>query len=124
MRIIFTRIGCTLLTCDMYMSDLRHKHDPVISSLKMKGIHLLYFCSLFPYPPPITRAPIRAYVKRMKDNEMRHMIHYTRVSSGQCTRRDVTVRCGLQGHTKKTNGKTYTCQNSCTYGQEPRLGEV
>jgi hypothetical protein len=32
MRIIFTRIGCTLVTCDMYMSDLRHIHDPVLSS--------------------------------------------------------------------------------------------
>jgi hypothetical protein len=26
MRIIFTHFGCTLLTCDMYMSDLRHIH--------------------------------------------------------------------------------------------------
>jgi hypothetical protein len=42
MRIIFTRIGCTLLTCDMYMSDLGHIHDPVLSTLKMKGIRLLY----------------------------------------------------------------------------------
>jgi hypothetical protein len=40
MRIIFTRIGCTLLTCDMYMSDLRHIHDPVLSSLQMEGIRL------------------------------------------------------------------------------------
>jgi hypothetical protein len=38
MRIVFTRIGCTLLTCDMYMSDLRHIHDPVLSFLKMEGI--------------------------------------------------------------------------------------
>jgi hypothetical protein len=43
MRIIFTRIGCTLLTCDMYMSDLRHIHDPVLSSLKMEGIRSLLF---------------------------------------------------------------------------------
>jgi hypothetical protein len=42
MRIIFTRIGCTLLTCDMYMSDLRHIHDPVLSSLKMEVIRLLF----------------------------------------------------------------------------------
>jgi hypothetical protein len=41
--IVFTRIGCTLLTCDMYMSDLRHIHDPVFSSLKMEGIRLLSF---------------------------------------------------------------------------------
>jgi hypothetical protein len=43
MRIILTRIGCSLLTCDMYMSDLRHIHDPVLSSLKMEGIRLLFF---------------------------------------------------------------------------------
>jgi hypothetical protein len=41
--IVFTRIGCTLLTCNMYMSELRHIHDPVLSSLKMKGIRLLFF---------------------------------------------------------------------------------
>jgi hypothetical protein len=29
-------------TCDMYMSDLRHIHDPVLSSLMMEGIRLLY----------------------------------------------------------------------------------
>jgi hypothetical protein len=39
--IVFTRIGCTLLTCDMYMSDLSHIHDPVLSSLKMGGIRFL-----------------------------------------------------------------------------------
>jgi hypothetical protein len=49
MRIIFKRIGCTLLTCDMYMSDLRHIHDPVLSSLKMEGIRLLFFCTGGPY---------------------------------------------------------------------------
>jgi hypothetical protein len=42
-RIIFTRIGCTLLMCDMYMSDLKHIHDPVLSSLKMEGIRLLFY---------------------------------------------------------------------------------
>jgi hypothetical protein len=41
--IVFTRISCTLLTCDMYMSDLRHIHDPVLSSLKVEGIRLLVF---------------------------------------------------------------------------------
>jgi hypothetical protein len=30
-------------TCDMYKSSLRHIHDPVLSSLKMKGIRLLFF---------------------------------------------------------------------------------
>jgi hypothetical protein len=28
------------VTCYMYMSSLRHIHDPVLSSLKMKGIRL------------------------------------------------------------------------------------
>jgi hypothetical protein len=32
MRMIFTRIGCTLLTYDMYMCRERHIHDPVLSS--------------------------------------------------------------------------------------------
>jgi hypothetical protein len=50
-------------------------------------------------PPPTTRAPTSAYVKRMKDNEMRHVIRDTRISSSRCPRRDVTVRYGLQGHT-------------------------
>jgi hypothetical protein len=31
------------LTCDMYKSSLRHIHDPVLSSLKMEGIRLLFF---------------------------------------------------------------------------------
>jgi hypothetical protein len=31
------------LTCDKYKSSLRHIHDPVLLSLKMKGIHLLLF---------------------------------------------------------------------------------
>jgi hypothetical protein len=52
MRIIFTRIGYTLLTCDMYMSDLRYIHDPVLSSLKKAGIRLL-----FPYPSPQPALP-------------------------------------------------------------------
>jgi hypothetical protein len=30
-------------TCDMYKSSLRHIHDPVLSSLKMKGIRF-FFC--------------------------------------------------------------------------------
>jgi hypothetical protein len=29
--------------CDKYKSSLRHIHDPVLSSLKMKGIRLLFF---------------------------------------------------------------------------------
>jgi hypothetical protein len=38
---IFTRISCTLFTCDMYMCHLRHINDPVLSSLKMEGILLI-----------------------------------------------------------------------------------
>jgi hypothetical protein len=30
------------LTCYMYKSSLRHIHDPVLSSLKMEGIRLLF----------------------------------------------------------------------------------
>jgi hypothetical protein len=30
-------------TCNMYMSNLRHIHDPVLSSLMMEGIRLLLF---------------------------------------------------------------------------------
>jgi hypothetical protein len=50
MHIIFTRIGCTLLTWDMYMSRLRHINDPVLSSLKMEGIRSLYLFFLSPTP--------------------------------------------------------------------------
>jgi hypothetical protein len=32
LHIIFTRIGCNLFTCDMYMCRLRHINDPVLSS--------------------------------------------------------------------------------------------
>jgi hypothetical protein len=28
----------------MYVSDLKHIHDPVLSSLKMEGLRLLYLC--------------------------------------------------------------------------------
>jgi hypothetical protein len=41
MCIIFTRISCTLFTCDMFMCRLRHTNGPVLSSLKMGGIRLL-----------------------------------------------------------------------------------
>jgi hypothetical protein len=30
----------------MYNSSLRHKHDPVLSPLKMKGIRLLFFAGV------------------------------------------------------------------------------
>jgi hypothetical protein len=32
----------------MYESNLRHIHDPVLSSLKMKGIRLVYFAFCIP----------------------------------------------------------------------------
>jgi hypothetical protein len=35
------------IKCDMYISDLRHIHDPVLSSLKMEGIRLLFYCILY-----------------------------------------------------------------------------
>jgi hypothetical protein len=41
------RCGACYLTCDMYKSSLRHKHDPVLSSLKMKVIRLLFFKLVF-----------------------------------------------------------------------------
>jgi hypothetical protein len=44
--IVFTRIGCTLLPFNIYMSDLRHIHDPALSSLKMEGIRFLRYSSL------------------------------------------------------------------------------
>jgi hypothetical protein len=34
-------VAHVILTCDMYKSSLRHIHDPVLSSLKIKDI--LYF---------------------------------------------------------------------------------
>jgi hypothetical protein len=45
-------VSVYFLTCDMYMSSLRHIHDPVLSSLKMKGIRLLFI--LVPLPLPQT----------------------------------------------------------------------
>jgi hypothetical protein len=42
MHIIFTRIGCTLFMCDMYMCRIRHINDSVLSSFKMEGICLLF----------------------------------------------------------------------------------
>jgi hypothetical protein len=83
----------------MYKSSLRHIHDPVLSSLKMKGIRLLFFI-FFPLPHP-QPASTRTYVTRMKDNvsrnfEPRHVILDTRISSGQCPRCDVNVTLGAQ----------------------------
>jgi hypothetical protein len=51
-HIIFTRISCTLFTCDMYMCRERHINDPVLSSLKMEGIRLLFLYSLEINPAP------------------------------------------------------------------------
>jgi hypothetical protein len=37
------RYGACYLTCDMYKSSLKYIHDPVLSSLKMKGIRFFFF---------------------------------------------------------------------------------
>jgi hypothetical protein len=47
MHIIFTHIGCTLFTCDMYMCRLRHINDPVFSSLKMEGIFIYIYSNWY-----------------------------------------------------------------------------
>jgi hypothetical protein len=36
--------ACYFLTCDKYKSSLRHIRDPVLLSLKMKGIRLFFSC--------------------------------------------------------------------------------
>jgi hypothetical protein len=41
-KLVFYAYRLYFLTCDMYMSDLRHIHDPVLSSLKMECIR--FFC--------------------------------------------------------------------------------
>jgi hypothetical protein len=51
------------LTCDMFKSSLRHIHDPVLSSLKMKGI-LSSFLHILREPPLYTTAP--------KNSELQH----------------------------------------------------
>jgi hypothetical protein len=38
-----TKIKTKVILHDKYMSSLRHIHDPVLLSLKMKGIRLLFF---------------------------------------------------------------------------------
>jgi hypothetical protein len=43
----FTRSGCTLFTCDMYMCRLRLINDSVLSSLKIEGIRLLFILNLY-----------------------------------------------------------------------------
>jgi hypothetical protein len=41
--VVIMCIGYIFLTYGMYKSSLRHIHDPVLSSLKMKGIPLLFY---------------------------------------------------------------------------------
>jgi hypothetical protein len=43
------RCGACYLKCDMYKSSLRHIHDPVLLSLKMKGIRLLLYLYIYIY---------------------------------------------------------------------------
>jgi hypothetical protein len=45
-HIIVMCIGCIFLTYDMYKSSLRHIHDPVLSSLKMKGIRFFFLIGI------------------------------------------------------------------------------
>jgi hypothetical protein len=40
-----------ILTCEKYKSSLRHIHDPVLSSLKMKSIHLPFLLTAFGLSP-------------------------------------------------------------------------
>jgi hypothetical protein len=49
--IVVICIGYIFLTYDMYKSSLRHIHDPVLSSLKMKGKRLLFFQALWLFSP-------------------------------------------------------------------------
>jgi hypothetical protein len=48
-------------------------------------------------------------VRWARSYEMRHVIHDTRISSGQCPRRDVTVRF-TRSYGIYPRGKTHTCQ--------------
>jgi hypothetical protein len=106
MYIIITRIGCTLITCDMYMCRLRHIHDPVLSSLKMEGIHLLY--SFFPPPLSAPRAHTCAYVTRLKINILRSIEACHEVTIWQFGARE------SQGRSKSVPPKTHTCQKLTT----------
>jgi hypothetical protein len=82
----------------MHSSNTYDMYEGFFIGCKNTAESFLFLFTVF-QPSHTTRAPTRAYVKRRNDNEMRHVIHDTRISSGQCPRRDVTVRYGLQGHT-------------------------
>jgi hypothetical protein len=45
-----TAVAHVILTCDMYKSNLRHIHDPVLSSLKKK-VYFLFLYFLFILEP-------------------------------------------------------------------------
>jgi hypothetical protein len=83
MRIVFTRTGCTLLTCDMFMCRERHIHDPVLLSY-----NVYYHYLAFPLTPSYNkRHHTYDYVTCSKVNVARN--------SG--TSSDVTIsRYGLQ----------------------------
>jgi hypothetical protein len=54
-------------TCFMYKSSLRHIHDPVLSSLKMKGIRLLFSLNLGQAPSAHGRGEMqRLFVEKYK----------------------------------------------------------
>jgi hypothetical protein len=46
----------------MYMIDLRHIHDPVLSSLKMKGMRLL-FNAVANYPESTPKTKVAKAIK-------------------------------------------------------------
>jgi hypothetical protein len=97
-----------ILTCDKYKSSLRHIHDPVLSSLKMKGIRLL-FClitSAFPCQYHSAIAPTQLLHTLTLD-----FIAFYRVakqSTVLCVtsdlRRDVTEHCALLGSYAASSG--------------------
>jgi hypothetical protein len=58
-------------TCNMYMSDLRYIHDPVLSSLKMEGIRLL-FCKL--QYPWLSRPTTFGLQRRLESHRVRKYV--------------------------------------------------
>jgi hypothetical protein len=58
-HVIFMRIGCALLTYDMYMCHLRHINDPVLSSLKMEDIS--FFCEYCRMSPSVFDYVVQGY---------------------------------------------------------------
>jgi hypothetical protein len=49
------------LTCDMYKSSLRHIHDPVLSSLKMKGILSFFTAAVVTHSAVVASVPQQTF---------------------------------------------------------------